>query len=94
MPERFDKKFPIINIGRDIKFNEINGKVKVLDFIQSEIDLAVAKREKEIVERIDKVLVIEINPSNDDQRSWYRGLGREEAQREVREKVINLITTK
>ena len=32
-------------------------------------------------------LIIPVNPSNDDQRDWYRGLGKEEQAREIREKV-------
>lgn len=38
--ERFDEKFLIVNIGRDIFFNEISGKEIIKDFIQSEIDKA------------------------------------------------------
>lgn len=31
--EEFDNEFPIINIGRDIKFNEISGKEIIKSFI-------------------------------------------------------------
>ena len=33
-----------------------------------------------------------MNPSNEDQRAWYRGLGREEAQREMREKILKKLS--
>jgi hypothetical protein len=63
-------------------------------FIKQEIDMAVAKERERLVEKLKENLIVEINPSNEDQRDWYRGLGREEAQREMREKAIRLISEK
>ena len=51
----FDERFPIVNIGRDIKFNEINGKKEIKTFIDEIIDIAVAERDKEIIEMIEKL---------------------------------------
>ena len=51
----FDERFPIVNIGRDIKFNEINGKKEIKTFIDEIIDIAVADRNKEIIEMIEKL---------------------------------------
>ena len=49
----FDERFPIVNIGRDIKFNEINGKKEIKTFIDEIIDIAVAERDNEIRNIID-----------------------------------------
>lgn len=63
--------------------------------IKSEIEKARQEERietlREVREKIEKIMTIEINPSNDDQRQWYRGLGKEEAQRESRSKVLYLI---
>lgn len=56
MPERFDKKFTYISsgfLGNEDYISLIEVKINDLkSFIQSEIDLAVAKKEKEIVGEI------------------------------------------
>ncbi len=55
------------------------------------IEIILEQREKKLIEKVDKILTIDVNPSNDDQREWYRGLGREEAQREMRDKALSII---
>lgn len=50
----FDERFPIVNIGRDIKFNEINGKKEIKTFIDEIIDIAVSERDKEVIDKVSK----------------------------------------
>ena len=65
---------------------------KVIQNLRSQIPHIADEVLKIVVGEVENLLVVDINPSNDDQRIWYRGLGREEAQREMRDKVMRLLT--
>lgn len=78
----------------------VEERVKELDYVHTEwgdcvhvedvvklLTEALSQRERTVREEILNLVTIPINPSNDDQREWYRGLGREEEARAIREKI-------
>jgi hypothetical protein len=80
----------LTNMYRDDYFTK--GYNQALENIRSRIPQLADEVIGIVVGEIEKILIIDVNPSSDDQRTWYRGLGREEAQREMREKVITSLT--
>lgn len=75
-----------------VKWARIDGYNQALHDIRSRIPEAVDGILEAVREEVDRKLVIDVNPSRDDQRDWYRGLGREEAQREMRDKILSIFS--
>lgn len=70
MRERFDEKF----IGnREMDIVPIQNGKDLRDFIQSEIDLAIAKQRSEIAEVVESFMDIRNMDANTNGGNWYSG---------------------
>lgn len=80
--KRFYKKWEELRLRDNTSYEEIPADIQLKAFIQSEIDLALAERDREVVEVIKGT----IKKSDTRSNQWWKDEGKRD--------IINLITNK